>query len=614
MKKIIGLTLALAMVLTLCCGCGSSGSKEPAESTATEAPAAEETAAPAEETAAAAEETAEASEHAPLTITSFNNIVTEDFIAAVHEVYPDINFEIISYAGKNGSGYAQFSLEEGDIPDIYVSTLPFAPEKQAEYLLDLSNQDFINEYSTSMLNSLDQNGSIYLLPSGYTVAGITYNKTLMEEHGWTVPTSLEELEALVPEIEAAGLKPFGCAMQLDGFPFNFFFSVGNTVWFGSQDGVQWKSAFPQGEADAASADGLKDVAALFQRYIDDGIITSEHMSNEDYFACGDTVFHLNIGISNYSFTAEDGTTYEFGIMPWLSEDGENNMLTRNVSRYFGVSKKLAEEGNEQKLADALDLMRFIASPEGQNAILGAGSIWMSPLNGATMSEGHPYYEVSETINSGHTVQMVYVGWEDLIIPIAQDIRQFIAGEITAEELPAAFDETYQEVAAGTTDVYGTLTETLDLETTARLNAIAEGIAADADCAVVSLNEYHGDGLSNKIGVAWYLYASDIDMARINMVAPNTSTLSVLELTGKEIKDLASAGFDADGNGNAYDYVLVTKGGEELQDDATYRLAYPTGSVLGHEDAEETVEISAQTALADYTSSLGTFGSSDILWK
>ena len=637
--KIFSVMIAAAMVMGLCCSCGSSGGSGAAGGSSGNGASAGagstgnngnsgntgNTGGPASGAAngAASGSNGGASEgmagaasngHEPLSITSFNNIVTEEFIDAVHEVYPDINFDIISYAGKNGSGYAQFSLEEGDIPDIYVSTLPFAADKQAEYLADLSNYDFINQYSTAMLNALDHNGSIYLLPSGYTVAGITYNKTLMEEHGWKVPESLEELEALVPEIEKAGLKPFANAMELDGFPFNFFFSAGNTVWFGSQDGVQWKNAFPKGEADAVSAEGLKDVIDLFQRYIDDGIISSENTPNDDYFVCGDTVFDLNIGISHYSYTDDAGHTYEFGIMPWLSPDGSNNMLTRNVSRYFGVSKELEKPGNEQKLKDALDLMRFIASPEGQNAILGAGNIWMSPLNGAHMDEEHPYYEVADVINSGHTVQMVYVGWEDLIIPIAQDIRKFISGELSGDELAAAFDETYKEVSEGTTDDYGVLTETLDIKQTAELNAIAEGIAADADCAIVSLNKYHGDGLTNKIGVSWHLYASDIDMARINMVAPNTATISVLELTGAEIRAIAEAGFDADGNGIPYEYVLVTKQGSELEDGKTYRLAFPTGSVIGHENDEKLIEISAQTALGNYTSSLGTFDAADISWQ
>ena len=61
-------------------------------------------------------------------------------------------------------------------------------------------------------------------------------------------------------------------------------------------------------------------------------------------------------------------------------------------------------------------------------------------------------------------------------------------------------------------------------------------------------------------------------------------------------------------------MLVTKGGAELEDGTTYRLAFPTGSISGYEDAEEVLSITPQTALADYTASLGEFGAADILWN
>lgn len=47
--------------------------------------------------------------HEPLTINRFNIYITEEFVNALHEVYPEINLQIVSYAGKNGSGYAQRS-------------------------------------------------------------------------------------------------------------------------------------------------------------------------------------------------------------------------------------------------------------------------------------------------------------------------------------------------------------------------------------------------------------------------------------------------------------------------------------------------------------------------
>lgn len=555
--------------------------------------------------------------HEPLTINRFNIYITEEFVNALHEVYPEINLQIVSYAGKNGSGYAQCSMEMDDMTDIHVTTQPFHKELMSERFTDLSNYDFVNNYSTFLLNSLDVDGGIYLLPSGYMVAGMYYNKTIMQENGWQVPDSFEELMELVPQIEAAGYQPFANAIDLDGFPFNYFFSLGNTIYFGTQDGVKWKKSFPKGEAAAAGNEGLENVVQYYNEWVENGVITGEHMSANEYMESGNVVFYLCLGLTSYEYEAEDGSTYEFGIMPWLSRDGSNNMLTRNVPRYFGINKHLEEEGNEQKLEDALHVMEFISTEAGQNAIMASTNSYISPLSDGKMADDNPFQEVADVIDSGHSVQMVYVGWEDLIVPIAQDIRGLISGEIPAEKLTEEFDTTYDEVSnLGSDTLYGTLTETLSYEKTAELCAIAEGKAVDADCAMVSLNEYHGDDNYNLKGVGWHLWADIITTEQITMICPGvTGTISVLELTGAEIKEMQKAGFDANQNGNPYDYVLVTRGDAELEDDTVYRLAIATNELPETvQEKAESIEITPETAIQNYVKELGTFGASDIVWE
>lgn len=555
--------------------------------------------------------------HEPLTINRFNIYITEEFVNALHEVYPEINLQIVSYAGKNGSGYAQCSMEMDDMTDIHVTTQPFHKELMSERFTDLSNYDFVNNYSTFLLNSLDVDGGIYLLPSGYMVAGMYYNKTIMQENGWQVPDSFEELMELVPQIEAAGYQPFANAIDLDGFPFNYFFSLGNTIYFGTQDGVKWKESFPKGEAAAAGNEGLENVVQYYNEWVENGVITGEHMSANEYMESGNVVFYLCLGLTSYEYEAEDGSTYEFGIMPWLSRDGSNNMLTRNVPRYFGINKHLEEEGNEQKLEDALHVMEFISTEAGQNAIMASTNSYISPLSDGKMADDNPFQEVADVIDSGHSVQMVYVGWEDLIVPIAQDIRGLISGEIPAEKLTEEFDTTYDEVSnLGSDTLYGTLTETLSYEKTAELCAIAEGKAVDADCAMVSLNEYHGDDNYNLKGVGWHLWADIITTEQITMICPGvTGTISVLELTGAEIKEMQKAGFDANQNGNPYDYVLVTRGDAELEDDTVYRLAIATNELPETvQEKAESIEITPETAIQNYVKELGTFGASDIVWE
>lgn len=147
--------------------------------------------------------------------------------------------------------------------DIYVASKAFHKELMPERFADLAGYDFINDCSTFPLNSLDVDDGIYPLPTGYTVTGMSYNKAIMERSGWAVPNSFEELVALIPEIEAAGYQPFANAVDLDGYPLHYFFSLGNTVYFGTQDGVQWKESFLKGESAAAGNEGLGETIRYY---------------------------------------------------------------------------------------------------------------------------------------------------------------------------------------------------------------------------------------------------------------------------------------------------------------------------------------------------------------
>lgn len=602
LKKIGILCLGGMLLAGMLTGCGSSAESSGTESGGTESNSTESG-------------SIEAGEHEALTISSFNKLITEEFLAAFHETYPEVKLEVVSYAGINGSGYAQHTLEHGDITDIYISTQNFSKESQEEYLLDLSNYDFINNYSNTLLDAQDVNGSIYLLPSAYQLTGIYYNKTILEENGWDVPRSFEELVALSKKIEAAGYRTMGHGMSLDGFPFNYFFNIGNTMYFGTPDGTEWKEEFPKGEAKAAGNSELKKTVEYFGKWVENGFITTEHMETSRFYE-GDCVFFLCLGLSEYESTTSEGKVYEFGTIPWLSEDGSSNMLTRTVSRYMGISRELAQQGNEQKLEDALKLLHFVSTTEGQQALMSSSSQYMSSLNEDTIPEDSPYLEIADLVMEGRTVPLLYVGWEKQIIPIAQDIKRFIGGEMDVDELLEAFDETNEGLLTGSSkDTYATVTETLTLEETARLVAVAEGKAVDADCAMISLNQYHGDDRSNNQGVAWNLYEGAVNTEIVNLIRPRAAAISVLTMTGAEMKAMQEAGFDLDGNGMPYEYLLFTKGDMELEDETVYKVAVSAGELTEDMSAgAEKMEISPAEAIMNYLQELGTVNAEALAWE
>lgn len=113
----------------------------------------------------------------------------------------------------------------------------------------------------------------------------------------------------------------------------------------------------------------------------------------------------------------------------------------------------------------------------------------------------------------------------------------------------------------------------------------------------------------------YLWEGKVNAEIINTIRPNGNTISVLELTGAEIREMQAAGYDRNQNGKPYEYLLFTRNDMELEDDTVYRLAIATAEL--QEDRKEMAretEISPEKAIADYVTELGTFGAEDIVWK
>ena len=52
---------------------------------------------------------------------------------------------------------------------------------------------------------------------------------------------------------------------------------------------------------------------------------------------------------------------EIGLMPFISEDGSKNLYMYSPSSYIGISRRLTEPGNEEKLENAVKLLSLLFS-------------------------------------------------------------------------------------------------------------------------------------------------------------------------------------------------------------------------------------------------------------
>ncbi len=102
-----------------------------------------------------------------------------------------------------------------DYPDIIGigGDINYSNFLDSDLLMDISDYEGLDSIKQTYLD-IDKElefvptDGVYAVPYMANAAGILYNKDVFEEHGWTIPTTWDELMALCEEIQAAGLQPF----------------------------------------------------------------------------------------------------------------------------------------------------------------------------------------------------------------------------------------------------------------------------------------------------------------------------------------------------------------------------------------------------------------------
>ena len=603
-RRFTSLLLAAASAVALLAGCGGATSST-ASSVATDGAEASN------------------SDHPAITMNApYGNVA--GFLDLVHEKYPEVNLEIIPYNGANTSCYMKNMRRSGQMTDIYFTTYytPGRDDDEADFL-DLSGCDFTGNFVQSRLREVTYNGGVYMLPLAYNAIGITYNKTLLEKNGWTLPTNLSEMEELKTKVEDAGYTFCLDLLQFPGSGFQYLFNIASTGFLSSTEGIAWQNKFLKGEATVADTPEIEEGFRQIQRWRDIGILNGDGSLTDDgetrkTVAEGNTLFLLGY---TGDFTVEWELDDKYSLMPYLSEDGNHNVFLLNVSRYVGLNKQLGEEGNEQKLEDALKVMEVLCTVEGLESLDPTqNNARLLPLKDATVGEDSYYADVLDDLNSGHTANYIYSGWENLVVALGEKMIDFTCGKTDADDVIQFIDDNQKMITENTVTSYTTATETIGMDDCARAVGIAFAQATDSEAALVSTNPwvYAPDASNmNAKGVSGCLFPLPVGDEEIVSILPTSwkRNIETVTLTGKRIKELAETGFNFKDEGIYYPYVLVTKGGAELDDDTTYTIPICGAASDVAEDGNLTdTGILGLDAARNYFSQFETLSAKDIKWE
>lgn len=560
--------------------------------------------------------------HAPVTIQSpFRNL--SDFLDLVHRKYPEINLEVIPYSGANMTAYMTSRLRAGDMPDIYFSTT-YVPGRHdvSDRLIDLSAYRFTDGFAESQLRAVSDNGAVYMLPTYYTCLGITYNKTLLEKHGWELPRTFAELEELASRVREAGCRLAVCQIELPGSGFQYLCNILDTVFLNTLDGRVWQDDFLSGKTTVADSPEMLEALSVLEKWKSLGMLDGgdpkSDANTKRIMAEGNTLFML--GSSN-NFTPAESED-EFGLMPYLSEDGTQNALIANISRYVGLNKHLEDAGNEQKLIDALHVMEVLTTAEGIQSINDSYSdTSLLPLRNYTIPETSYYKQVEDDLNRGLTAPFIYDGWENIIVPVGNAVISYMRGLTSLDSIAVSLDNNRSFLWDDTSIAYTTVTEKLTTDDCARFVGISFAQAVNADLALISVNKWYkmvDDGNLNTEGVSGELYPLPVTSQIVTGILPTgwRRNIQTVRLTGKRIRELAEKGYDRYGDeSKTFPYVLVTPEGMSLSDTKSYTVVICglTQAVAAEGKLTDTGIPGLEAALS-YLSGFETLCPSDLVWR
>lgn len=553
------------------------------------------------------------SEHEPLTIMT-TGIGFSKFEKLLQEKNPEVRLDFISYTGGNGTGYAQYLLDNCKIPDIFTISIFGTPEKQKKSLLDLSGYEFLTNYKTADINQVTLDGAVYLVPTSSNIVGLYYNKTMFNENGWEVPHSLDELLELTKTIRAAGIDPVAAQFELDGNGFFDLFTLAKTSFLSTPDGRQWEQDFKAGKASAK--EGLSDAADELQAMIDSGFLDTEDTKRTmdnciDYFYNRGAAMYLNAGAISRFTQNKDGTGDQYSIMPFLGQSEDDTVLITNPMTYLGLAKSLSEPGNEQKLEDALKVMELLATEEGQQSLVAQVNTYIAPLKNTEITETSPFYAVAEEISSGHTSNLAYAGYEPIIIDVGRKVRDWVNGECTSDDVLELADKVQADYLNGNVPPIAEASQDFTIEETAQLQAEALRLAAGTDIGLLSLGGYH-NGVENPSGVCGTLFKGDITQMVVNAIPPSKfgEPICILTLSGKEIHALLEDGFLVDSKAESFPYIPAGITVTKSEEGTVQNITWADGSAFD-EDATYTVAVDQD----GYTEEVGRKGTVQVTeWK
>ena len=285
-KKLLSALLSVAMVASLLVGCGAK----------TEAPAATEEATTEEAATEAPAEEAAPAEDVTISVAAIETAYGADMWAKVAEAFTaETGIKVELTTDKNLEDVIGPSMQGGEYPDVIhlatgreaALTEQFIKGNLIADITDVLSMTVPGEdavvsdkiaggFTDTSLTNPYGDGKTYLAPMFYSPCGLFYNAGLLEEKGWEVPTTWDEMWELGDKAAAEGIALFTYPTTgyFDAFLYALMYSVGGPEFFNAA------TNYEEGIWDTAEAKTCFDIIAKLATYTNP--ITPAQANDQDF--------------------------------------------------------------------------------------------------------------------------------------------------------------------------------------------------------------------------------------------------------------------------------------------------------------------------------------------
>lgn len=348
-----------------------------------------------------------------------------------------VEFEFIPL--DNFDDVLSTQLQAGQGPDIIElggQTKLFA---RANYLLDLSGEEFIKKYADAGIQPYMMDGKVYAAPLQSWYEGIFYNRDLFEKNGLEVPKTWEEFLDIHKKLQEKGIKPQTMGAQSYEPMMKQSIGVVNAQFYSNPSNKVFDDKFNSGEGKLSQAwlPALKEWNKIIKNgYLTEDMLGLSYDQALEEFATEKAAMWQS-GPWSVDTLKEKNPNLNFGMFPFPGTDSTKaGWLVGGPGSALGINAK------SEHIKEALKVLELTATEEAQKALVkdNAGS---SFLKGVEIDLGDIYRECATTFKEGNVYAPWTASWLNgnaVTQGYGKSLQEVLAGTKTVEEALKDADE------------------------------------------------------------------------------------------------------------------------------------------------------------------------------